>query len=72
MVSKEYLITLRPQLRWKDQPETLMTFLTKFLSMSTEENHEETLKELILMASSESDLVERLEKLHEEMYRELE
>ncbi|KAK7423245.1 hypothetical protein QQZ08_009141 [Neonectria magnoliae] len=52
------------QVRCKDQPEKLVMFLSKFLAMGAEENPGETIRELIPMVSSETDLVWKLEKLH--------
>ncbi|KAK7402592.1 hypothetical protein QQX98_011663 [Neonectria punicea] len=60
------------QLRWKDQPEKLAMFLSKLLVMGAEENPGETIRELIPMVSSETDLVEKLEKLHKEAFQEAE
>ncbi|KAH7136296.1 hypothetical protein EDB81DRAFT_801919 [Dactylonectria macrodidyma] len=52
------------QVRWKDQPEKLDLFLTKFLSLGLKEDQAAAISELTVAAASEPDLVESLEKMH--------
>ncbi|KPM40531.1 hypothetical protein AK830_g6005 [Neonectria ditissima] len=60
------------QVRLKDHPEKLAEFLIKFLAMGAQENAGDTIKKLIVIAASDSQLVEGLEKLREEMDRKFE